>query len=211
MSQFCERCRQVCDTEETSCPRCGIPVLTAVAGADVTPTPIGQLNLAGPATPRRKSDSDVDLGGPLPGTDDLAGPPSGASFVSWVALVQPPIEPVDNQVPVMMGSASSARILLDPIACVPATDNPVDRSAKVGSLCGDLPGGGRLASGIARTPVGQAAARGSYGWVAGMLFAILAAAASLALGWSARHPADPFFDRPTPSPDHAPAPPEASP
>lgn len=113
MARICQRCRQPCTDQEGSCPRCGTNVLT-VASLDTTPAPAGQLErnaVAKPRLPKTDSAVDFDIGAP----DELTGPPSGASFVSWGALAAPPSVPEDNpeDKPVVMGTASSARFLLD--------------------------------------------------------------------------------------------------
>jgi hypothetical protein len=75
MPQFCEYCRQEFDDRLGLCPRC-YPV-------DTTPLPNLQKKRA-----RKRPDSEIDLGGPI-AANDLTGPPSGGSFVSWAAKPRP--------------------------------------------------------------------------------------------------------------------------
>lgn len=113
MARFCQRCRQPCTDQEGACPRCGTNLLTA-PGLDATPAPTGQLERSAVQPRRTQSDSVVDLDlGFGTAADDVTGPPSGASFVSWGALApQPPVSEDDKQ-PAVLGAASSACILLN--------------------------------------------------------------------------------------------------
>lgn len=198
MSRWCERCRQVCEDTDGLCPRCGTQAVTT-ASADVTPAPVGQLQLNCPG----KSDSEIDLGAPVAPADGLSGPPSGASFVSWGALLKPqPFAPTEDVPPVVMGSMSSARILLDQSAT--GAEEAVDLGSHAGSTSSGPPSGASFVSWGALVPAGVAPGEniqaGSHPWRHRLLLALaaalLAAVASFAL-WSAA----PSLGLPAPSPD----------
>ncbi len=95
MAQYCDRCRQPFADGLSSCPRC--QARTAANGTasshpghalDSTPLPSLLRSAAPTAAQPAPSDAQIDLGKPAmnaaPGND---GPPSGASFASWSALV----------------------------------------------------------------------------------------------------------------------------
>jgi hypothetical protein len=96
MSQYCEHCHQEFDDRLGLCPRC-YPV-------DITPPPNFQKRRA-----RKRPDSEIDLGGPS-AANDLTGPPSGGSFISWAAKPSPA---KGREQSVVKGVKAKANQLLD--------------------------------------------------------------------------------------------------
>jgi hypothetical protein len=96
MPQYCNCCCQEFDDRLGLCPRC--------YPTDTTPPPNFQKKRA-----RKRPDSEIDLGGPI-AADDLIGPPSGGSFVSWAAK---PILAKGREPSVVKGVKSKANQLLD--------------------------------------------------------------------------------------------------
>lgn len=189
MSRWCERCRQVCADTDGPCPRCGAAAVTSGSAADVRPPP---------SAPRsRLSDSEVDLGGPQGAADDLAGPPSGASFVSWAALFEQQSTCAEDRAAVL-GTASSARTLLDQAPTGLGNNGMVDFDKQSSSRF-EPPAGARVA--FAQDAAGTdgqraPAARRRFNRAVLLAVALVGVSAALAL-WSAGA----LLDRSAPSPD----------
>jgi hypothetical protein len=126
MAKYCDICRQSYSVEYDACPFC--EVVGAVNGTHVdrrTPVngvlknihPQPQAVQTSVETEMTKvSDSEIDLGSPVvaAGQDAASGPPSGASFVSWVDHIPgtndtPPDKPAPR-----LNAFANAKVLTSP-------------------------------------------------------------------------------------------------
>jgi hypothetical protein len=129
MAKYCNVCRQSYSVEYESCPFCEVPArldrsrTREGALADAKPQSTGPRSsarlLLGQSEPSNDTgDADIDLGSPsLSAKGADAGPPSGASFISWTALINARKDFDDDRsadsAPASPGPGPSARSLLD--------------------------------------------------------------------------------------------------
>ena len=151
MARLCDSCKKPCPDHLAECPHCHsrLPAGTQPAGG-------GQS--AGAAVPS-SSDSEIDLGSPVTAPNDLSGPPSGASFESWLSLVPGAPKSIDtgeeeDQPPVRFDPLDGSKII-GGSEDQPAGEPPMRDSAieiDLGSPVGTGQGDGGRPSGASLVP-----------------------------------------------------------
>jgi hypothetical protein len=135
MEKYCNSCRQSFAVEENSCPACGDALVLRPNGEsrngyrpDATPLPSPLQPQSATDREEATSEHELDLGSPVSaGQPGTGGPLSGASFVSWSAMLDQKKRPPTNSAAepaVQIDPPSAARLRLDQGRLLPCPAEP---------------------------------------------------------------------------------------
>lgn len=127
MEQYCTNCRQTQASEATHCPECGNVLVPRKLADQRNGQKLDATPLPSPLHPQTSnecaqpahSEHEIDLGSPVSaGQPGSGGPPSGASFVSWSAMLERKQQQQQQPKPASEGAVqfdppSAARLRLD--------------------------------------------------------------------------------------------------
>ncbi|MBL8798062.1 MAG: hypothetical protein JNM56_29465 [Planctomycetia bacterium] len=139
MEQYCTHCDRSFAGNSLTCPQCGGAFVQRANGdsrnghkTDATPLP-GPLQTHATAERGAHSEHEIDLGSPVSaGQPGTGGPPSGASFVSWSAMLERKTQgqPSNSgaEPAVEFGTPTSAQVQSDQGRLLPSAPEPDSRA-----------------------------------------------------------------------------------